>query len=186
MARKKENMNLATEIICDIKRRLIICRIALAVSLAGNVIMAAMLICKQSRHGAAGVKACCLFLLPAILLPAQHIICRNVRKCQHYSFIGRQQQSCRIVANSGIFTLCWEFLYTIRAREKMRESAHKKEKSYKKLHKKRNRTESDAKKELLEVAKSGTKKSFFTRYARAGEIRETSRKCEQKKNYVTR
>lgn len=46
MARKKENMNLATEIICDIKRRLIICRIALAVSLAGNVIMAAMLICK--------------------------------------------------------------------------------------------------------------------------------------------
>ena len=46
MARKKENMNLATEIICDIKRRLIICRIALAVSLAGNAIMAAILICK--------------------------------------------------------------------------------------------------------------------------------------------
>lgn len=45
MARKK-NMNLATEIICEVKRRLIICRIALVISLAGNIIMAAMLICK--------------------------------------------------------------------------------------------------------------------------------------------
>ena len=46
MARKKENMNLATEIIYQVKRQLIICRIALAVSLAGNVIMASMLTCK--------------------------------------------------------------------------------------------------------------------------------------------
>lgn len=46
MARKKENMNLATEIICEVKRQLIICRIALAVSLAGNIIMAAVLILK--------------------------------------------------------------------------------------------------------------------------------------------
>ena len=46
MARKKENMNLATEIIRQVKRQLIICRVALAVSLAGNAIMAAMLICK--------------------------------------------------------------------------------------------------------------------------------------------
>lgn len=45
-AKKKESMNLATEIICMVKRRLIICRIALAVSLASNVIMAAMLICR--------------------------------------------------------------------------------------------------------------------------------------------
>lgn len=43
MARKKENMNLATEIICEVKRRLIICRIALVISLAGNIIMAAAL-----------------------------------------------------------------------------------------------------------------------------------------------
>lgn len=46
MAKKKENLPLATEIICMVKRRLVICRIALAVSLAGNVIMAAMLICR--------------------------------------------------------------------------------------------------------------------------------------------
>lgn len=46
MARKKESANFATEIISMVKRRLIICRIALAVSLAGNVIMAAMLICR--------------------------------------------------------------------------------------------------------------------------------------------
>ena len=44
MARKKENMNLATEIICEVKRRLIICRIALVISLAGNMLLAAMLI----------------------------------------------------------------------------------------------------------------------------------------------
>lgn len=46
MAKQKKNLPLATEIICMVKRRLIICRIALAVSLAGNVIMAAMLICR--------------------------------------------------------------------------------------------------------------------------------------------
>lgn len=44
MARKKENMNLATEIICQVKRQLIICRIALIISLAGNIIQAAVLI----------------------------------------------------------------------------------------------------------------------------------------------
>lgn len=44
MAKHKENMNFATEIIWEVKRRLIICRIALAVSLAGNIIMVAVLI----------------------------------------------------------------------------------------------------------------------------------------------
>jgi hypothetical protein len=44
MARKKENMNLATEIICQVKRQLIICRIALIISLAGNIIQASVLI----------------------------------------------------------------------------------------------------------------------------------------------
>ena len=43
MARKKENMNFTTEIICEIKRQLIRCRIALVISLAGNIIMAAAL-----------------------------------------------------------------------------------------------------------------------------------------------
>ena len=42
MARSKEHMNLATEILSDMKRQLIICRIALIISLAGNVIQAAM------------------------------------------------------------------------------------------------------------------------------------------------
>lgn len=42
MAKKKENMNLATEIICEVKRRLIICRIALIISLAANIIQAVM------------------------------------------------------------------------------------------------------------------------------------------------
>ena len=44
MAKGKENMNLATEIIWEVKRRLIICRIALVISLAGNIIQAAVLI----------------------------------------------------------------------------------------------------------------------------------------------
>ena len=44
MAKRKENMNLATEIIWEVKRRLIICRIALIISLAGNIIQAAVLI----------------------------------------------------------------------------------------------------------------------------------------------
>ena len=44
MAKRKENMNLATEIICEVKRRLIICRIALIISLAGNIIQATVLI----------------------------------------------------------------------------------------------------------------------------------------------
>ena len=44
MAKRKENMNIATEIIWEVKRRLIICRIALVISLAGNIIQAAVLI----------------------------------------------------------------------------------------------------------------------------------------------
>lgn len=38
MAKRKESMNLATEIISIVKRRLIICRIALVVSIALNLI----------------------------------------------------------------------------------------------------------------------------------------------------
>ena len=41
-AKKKEGKNLATEIIWGMKKRLIICRIALIISLAGNVIQAAV------------------------------------------------------------------------------------------------------------------------------------------------
>lgn len=41
---RKENMNLATEIICKVKRRLIICRIALAVSVVLNIVLSAALI----------------------------------------------------------------------------------------------------------------------------------------------
>ncbi|GFI10873.1 hypothetical protein IMSAGC007_03344 [Lachnospiraceae bacterium] len=44
MAKGKENMNLATEIIWSMKKRLIICRIVLIISLVGNVIQAAVLI----------------------------------------------------------------------------------------------------------------------------------------------
>ena len=44
MAKDKENMNLATEIIWGMKKRLIICRIVLIISLAGNIIQAAVLI----------------------------------------------------------------------------------------------------------------------------------------------
>ena len=43
-AKKNEGMNLATEIIWGMKKRLIICRIALIISLAGNIIQAAVLI----------------------------------------------------------------------------------------------------------------------------------------------
>lgn len=42
MTKRKENMNLATEIIWGMKKQLIICRIALIISLAGNVIQVAM------------------------------------------------------------------------------------------------------------------------------------------------
>lgn len=41
---QKENMNFATEILSDMKRKLIRCRTALIVSLIGNVILAAVLI----------------------------------------------------------------------------------------------------------------------------------------------
>ena len=43
-AKKKEGMNLATEILRDMKRQLIRCRVALIISLAGNIIQAAVLI----------------------------------------------------------------------------------------------------------------------------------------------
>ena len=41
MKKKKERMNLAAEILNSMKRRLVRCRIVLAVSLAGNLILAA-------------------------------------------------------------------------------------------------------------------------------------------------
>ncbi len=41
---KKESVNLATEIICMVKRKLWRCRIALIISLAGNIIQTAVLI----------------------------------------------------------------------------------------------------------------------------------------------
>ena len=44
MAKQKKEMNLATEIICMVKRKLWRCRIALIISLAGNAIQAAVLI----------------------------------------------------------------------------------------------------------------------------------------------
>lgn len=43
-AKKKEGTNLATEIISMTKRKLWRCRIALIISLAGNMLLAAMLI----------------------------------------------------------------------------------------------------------------------------------------------
>lgn len=46
MARSKEHTNFATELLSDMKRQLIRCRIALVISLAGNIIMAAVLILK--------------------------------------------------------------------------------------------------------------------------------------------
>lgn len=44
MAKDKEGMNFTTEILSDMKRRLIICRAALMVSLIGNIILATILI----------------------------------------------------------------------------------------------------------------------------------------------
>ena len=44
MRKQKEHMNLATEIIYGMKKQLIICRIALAVSVVCNFILAAVLI----------------------------------------------------------------------------------------------------------------------------------------------
>ena len=44
MAKGKERRNLATEILSDMKRQLIRCRVALIISLAGNVIQATVLI----------------------------------------------------------------------------------------------------------------------------------------------
>lgn len=42
MAKQKKNLPLATEIICMVKRRLIICRFALIISLAANIVQAVM------------------------------------------------------------------------------------------------------------------------------------------------
>lgn len=148
MARKKESANFATEIISMVKRRLIICRIALAVSLAGNVIMAAMLICRQSRHGAAGIILLPFSFTGLVLLPAQHIICRNVGKCWHIPLQANRaavmQDSCKqwhLVGyshNAGSFATRYgrgEMLQKVaqkRARRsmgkfrKMRENANKK------------------------------------------------------------
>lgn len=42
--RNKEPMNFATEILSDMKRQLIRCRVVLIISLVGNAIMAAVLI----------------------------------------------------------------------------------------------------------------------------------------------
>ena len=44
MSKDKEEMNFATEILSDMKRRLIKCRAALIVSLFGNIALAAILI----------------------------------------------------------------------------------------------------------------------------------------------
>lgn len=44
MAKRKEQVNFATELLSDMKRQLIRCRIALIISLAGNIIQTAVLI----------------------------------------------------------------------------------------------------------------------------------------------
>lgn len=44
MAKQKDNMNLATEILCNMKSQLIRSRIALVISLVGNIILAAVII----------------------------------------------------------------------------------------------------------------------------------------------
>ena len=44
MKKQCKQMNLATEILCQMKRQLYICRAALVISLAGNVVLAAVLI----------------------------------------------------------------------------------------------------------------------------------------------
>lgn len=46
MTKQKESVNFVTELLSDMKRQLIRCRIILAVSLAGNAVLAAMLIFK--------------------------------------------------------------------------------------------------------------------------------------------
>lgn len=43
MAKQKEKMNLATEIVGTVKRKLWWCRVALMISLAGNMILIAVL-----------------------------------------------------------------------------------------------------------------------------------------------
>lgn len=150
MARKKENMNLATEIICQVKRQLIICRVALAVSLAGNAIMAAMLICKQSRHGAAGIT----ILLPFSFTgnPAASIahnmrgMLANVGFFLYWQYGSSHAEQLHLVAFQANSGFQWDILiipgiykhYT-RAGENA-ENARKceqKKKVYKKLHKKR-------------------------------------------------
>ncbi len=50
MAKQKVRMNFATELISNIKRQLIRCRIALILSLAGNAILAAA-VCKLKKWG---------------------------------------------------------------------------------------------------------------------------------------
>lgn len=44
MAKRKEKVNFVTELLSDMKLQLIRCRIALMISLAGNIIMAAVLV----------------------------------------------------------------------------------------------------------------------------------------------
>ena len=44
MARNKENANFVTELLSNMKRQLIRCRVALIISLAGNIIQSAVLI----------------------------------------------------------------------------------------------------------------------------------------------
>lgn len=44
MRKQKKHMNLATEIIYGMKKQLIICRVALAVSVVCNIVLAAALI----------------------------------------------------------------------------------------------------------------------------------------------
>lgn len=46
MAKRKEQVNFATELLSDMKRQLIRCRIALIISLAENIVLAAVIIFK--------------------------------------------------------------------------------------------------------------------------------------------
>lgn len=46
MAKRKEQENFVTELLSDMKRQLIRCRIALIISLAGNIILATVIIIK--------------------------------------------------------------------------------------------------------------------------------------------
>ena len=43
MLKRKEHTNFATELLSDMKRQLIRCRIALVISLIGNIVLAAVL-----------------------------------------------------------------------------------------------------------------------------------------------